>query len=375
MSQQSVRCPHCGRDFELGEAWLDEEVASRLGEEREKLVAVAQRQAREDLGLELQATQEELKDKSQKLAEAKKTELELRKKERELKERQEGLELEILKGVEEERGKIVEEEKAKAAEQQQLKLREKENHIKSLNDQIDELKRRAEVGSQEGQGEALEGELIDILRRQFPFDEYEEIKKGQRGADILQRVRNQSGNLCGTILWESKNTKAFVNDWIDKLKKDQQEAGADLAVLMAMAMPTEVDDFDLYHDVWVTSFASAMSLCGVLRHSLIELERARFVSRGKESMKDVIYGYITGNEFSQRVKLIHAAYQQMQADLESEKNSMKRIWKKREKQISTVLDNVSGMWGEIDGLMIGESASLPRIEALSLESIAEGEDD
>jgi hypothetical protein len=359
----------------MGEAWLDEEVESRLAAERDKLAAAAKRKAREEIEVDLRAAQNDLKETSEKLAEARKTELELRKKERLLKEKQENLDLELLQRVEQERAKIAEELKAQAAEQQKLKLREKENLIKSLEEKVGDLQRRIEVGSQEGQGEALEGELIDILRRQFPFDQCEEIKKGQRGADILQRVRNQAGGFCGTILWESKNTKAFANDWIDKLKNDQREAGANLAVLMTMAMPAEVDDFDLYHDVWVTNFASAMSLCVVLRQMLIDIDRERIVSQHREGMKDVIYSYVTGNEFVQRVKMIASAYQQMQVDLESEKRSMNRIWKKREKQITSVLDNVSGMWGEIEGLMVGAGASLPKIDALSLEAIAEDEEE
>jgi hypothetical protein len=371
MSDQRVTCPECKHEFELGKAWTDK-VSREL---RAEIEVEARRRIKEELAVDLQAAKDELKEKDEKLASARKAELELRKQQRALQDRQEALELEVAKKLDAERVKLIEEAKTKADEQQQLKLREKENHIKSLNDQIAELKRRAEVGSQEGQGEALEGELIDVLRRQFPLDECEEIKKGQRGADILQRVRSQSGTECGTILWESKNAKSFANDWVGKLKRDQQEVSASLAVLMTMVTPAEVDGFDQYNGVWVTDFGSALSLCGVLRQMLIAVDRERLVSAHKEGMKDVIYTYITGNDFGQRVKMIASAYQQMHADLQSEKNSMNRIWKKREKQITSVLDNVSGMLGEIEGLTTGGGASLPKIESLTLEAIAEDEDE
>ena len=410
MNEQIITCPHCNRDFELGKALtdkisqglrvdieatarrkeaelkarlreveergakLDEEVSRKLEAKRKRLEADAQRKAQETLGLELQAAREELEEKTTKLRVAEKAELDLRKKERALIEKQETQELELVRRLDEERGKIAEEAKAKFAEQQRLKMREKDDLVQSLKSKVDDLQRRIDVGSQEGQGETLEGELVDILRLQFPFDECEEVKKGQPGADILQRVRTPAGKFCGTISWEIKNTKSFNKDWIGKLKNDQQKAGADLAVLMTMAMPPQIKDFDYYEDVWVTSFSSATSLCSVLRQMLASVDRAKVVSENKEGLKDVVYQYITGQEFSQRVKMVASTYLAMQKDLVSEKAAMSRIWGKREKQISTVLNNVTGMYGEIEGLLGGE-AVLPGVDVLSLNGVAEGGDD
>lgn len=404
MPEQTVTCPHCGQEFELGKALtdkishalrgeieegarkreedlkvkvkefeerqanLDDEVATKLAAERKKVVADAERKAQEDFTVRLKASEDELEDKRKKLADAEKTELDLRKRERELVEASERQELELVRRLDEERGKIAEEALGKAAEQQQLKMKEKDNLIASMKEKMADLQRKIEVGSQESQGEALEDELIERLRRQFPFDECEEVKKGQKGADVVQRVRNEAGRICGTILWESKNAKTYQKVWIDKLKGDQREASADIAVLMTMALPPEVKDFDTVDDVWVTSVGSAMSLCGVLRQTLIGVERARVVSTHQEGMKDIVYKYVTGQEFSQRIKTIVSAYQQMQSDLTSEKNSMNRIWKSRQRQITTVLDNVSAMAGEIEGLA-GGVALLPAGDVLSLEGI------
>jgi hypothetical protein len=384
MTDQIVTCPNCGHEFELGQALTDRisgairaEMESQAREREKRLAAEVQRKVKEETGLELQAVRDELREKSEKLVAAGKKEIELLRRERQLKEQQEEQELELLRRMDEERKKIFESAKDQAAEQQRLKLRERENLIQSLRDQVGDLQRRIEVGSQESQGEALEGQLIGSLRQRFPFDEIEDIKKGQKGADILQRVRNKAGKACGTIVWESKNTKGYSKDWIDKLKKDQQEAGADLAVLMTMALPPDVKDFDCLQDVWVTNFQSALSLCGVLRELLIGVERAKVVSTLQEGMKDLVYRYVTGQEFTQRVKMIATAYRQLQIDLESEKRAMLGIWKKREKQISTVLDNLAGMRGELEGLLLGEAAVLPGIEVLSLAGIAadHGDDD
>jgi hypothetical protein len=207
-------------------------------------------------------------------------------------------------------------------------------------------------------------------RRSFPYDKIEEIKKGARGADILQTVRNTSGKECGTILWESKNTKDFQKAWVQKLKKDQQAAKANVSVIMSVALPEGIENFGKFDEVWVTNYRSAVGLCTAFRETLIRVERERMVTQHQDSMKDIVYKYVTGQEFAMRVKRIADAYIAMQRDLESEKRAMNRIWSKREKQITTVLDNLTGMRGEIEGIVGGEKA-LPTIDSLSLKGVAE----
>ena len=237
-------------------------------------------------------------------------------------------------------------------------MREKDDQLASMKKQIDELKRKAEVGSQEAQGEALEEELKEYLERTFPYDKFEEVKKGAKGADVLQIVRNPSGKECGKILWESKNTKDFQKTWTSKLRSDQQDANADIAVIMSVALPSEIKSFGMYDSIWVTDYKSVKGIATALRQGLIEATRQKAITLGRDSIKDVVYNYVTSKEFSLHIKAVVNAYKQMQQDLEAEKRSM------------TILDNVTGMYGSIEGI-VGNQKALPEIESLSLETIAD----
>jgi len=345
----------------------------RLKQESERISKEAREKVSEEFALKLNTAKEELEEKREQVRNLQKQELELRKAKQVLEEEKESLDLEVQRRVDEERKKIQELAFNQAAEQQKLRLREKDDLILKLKEQLEESQRRIEQGSQERQGEVLEEELAESLQRFFSFDVIEEIQKGARGADVLQKVRNSVGKECGSILWESKNAKDFKKSWIEKLRKDQQDAKADIAVLMSVAVPPGVRGFDFLDEIWVSDFASAMSLCVALRQTLIRVERERIVAQHQDSLKDIIYQYITGQEFANRVKMIVSAYKQMQADLESEKRSYQRIWKKREKQIATVLDNITEMYGEIEGSLGGQKL-LPAMDTLSLESIAEEDD-
>jgi hypothetical protein len=371
MSDQKIKCPKCNHEFELSDAF-----AERFKEKyRAEIEVEAGRRAEETWKVKFESAEQELLKKRGQVKDLEKRELGSLKKMKDLEDREQRLELETQRKLSEERKKISEEASARAAEQHALKEREQKDLIDSLKNQLAEMQRRAEAGSQERQGEALEGELIDLLRRNFPFDEFEEVKKGARGADILQKVRNDLGKLCGSILWETKNTKDFQKIWIEKLQKDRQVAGADLAVLMSVALPPEIDGFGMCRDVWVTNFSLATPLCNALRQTVQKVDREKSVSRHQGTMKDVIYDYITGREFTERVRSIVRAYALMKKDLDSEKRSMTKIWKKREKQIETVLDNMSGMYGEIEGI-VGGQKTLLEVELLSLDSITgdDGED-
>ena len=366
MSEQTIKCPKCGAEIPLTEA-LKDSIRDSL---RSEIEATANKKALEQFSAKERVLQEELEEKRKQLSEANKKELELLKKQQELEQAKENIELEVQRKITEERKRISEEASKKAVEEQQLKMREKDDQLTAMKKQIDELKRKAEVGSQERQGEVLEEELKELLERKFPRDDFEDVLKGNRGADIIQVVNSPSGKVCGKILWESKNTKEFSKAWIEKLKKDQAGAGAEFAILMTVAMPREVRDFDYHNDVWVTNYKCAIGLCTSLRQSLINAARERIIAEGQEGMKDFVYKYVTGPEFGRRIKRIVDAYVQMKADLETEQRSMLRIWKKREKQIAVIIENAAEMRGEIEGLVGGQKA-LPEIETLSLDSIAE----
>jgi hypothetical protein len=383
MPDQTIKCPKCGTQIELTEALTDQieqsiklkyeqQVAEKLKAERKIIAETERKKILEEQAEQTKALEGELEEKNLKLKEFQQQELELRKQQRKLQEEKDAFELEAARKLDEERKKIAEEAGKKAAEEQMLKMREKDDLIKAMQEQIESLKRKSETGSQEAQGEALEGQLQECLERAFPFDKFEDTKRGQRGADILQIVRNRTGKECGKILWESKNTKAFQKGWIEKLKNDQMEAKAHIAVIMTVALPEGMDNFGQYEGVWITDYKSSVGLATALRDSIIEAEKQRVISENQESAKDLLYAYITSQEFIMKVRAVVDAFNRMQNELETEKRAMTKIWNSREKQIRTVIENITGFYGSIEGL-VGDKKALPEIKPLSLESVIEEE--
>ena len=353
---------------------LEDEIQARLARAKAQLTASALKRAHSEHQLNTEALERQVAEQQKKLKAAHAQELSLLEKQRLLAEKTESLELEVARRIEKERQKIAEQAGKRAAQEQQLKLREKEDLIKSLESKLGDLQRKIELGSQERQGEALEGQMQELLERSFPVDDFAEVKKGARGGDVLQTVRNTTGNACGTILWETKNTQEFQRSWIEKLKKDQQEAGADVAVIMTVTLPKALERFGVMEDVWITDHGSAVGLATALRGGLLDVARQKRVSAGQESMKDVVYEYVTGQEFALHIKAVVTAFGQMQGQLDREKRAMQKIWKEREKQIAVVLDNVIGMRGSLEGL-VGPQKRLPDIELLTLEGVMDGEPD
>jgi hypothetical protein len=322
--------------------------------------------AKESVALELKDLNEQLKEKENKLQESQKAELEFRKQRRELEEKQKSIELEMARKLDEEREKIREETVKSVSEQQRLKDLEKDKKISDMLRQIEELKRKAEQGSQQMQGEVLELELEEILITNFPLDQIEPVAKGKKGADILQKVHNQHGQFCGSIIWESKRTKLWNDLWIEKLKDDQREAKAEIAVLVTTALPKGVNHFALINGVWVTSYSLAVCLAVSLRMNLIQVANAKMSAVGKYEKMEVLYGYLSGPEFGQRVEAIANAFVSLKNDLDQEKRAMNKIWAKREKQIDRVINNISGMYGDMQGII---GASLPQIKSLELKAL------
>lgn len=352
--------------LELQQQNIEEQVTAKLKSERTRLAEEAQKKAKEESHQEMAAVAAQLETEKAKNRDAQKRELELLRKQEELKSREEALELETARRMAEERKKISEEAASRAAQEHMLKDREKDDQMTALKRTIDELQRKMELGSQEAAGEALEGSLKDKLMAEFAFDIFEDVKKGARGADIVQRVRNAAGKQCGVILWEAKNAQNFSKDWINKLKADQQEAGADIAVLATVTMPKDISGFGQIDDIWVTDYKTSLCLAMVLRHGLINVAREKMIVANQDSMKDIIYRYITGQEFTLHVKSVVAAFGKMKDDLETEKRFAMKNWKSREKQIETVLGSVSNIYGAIEGF-VGQKA-LPQIDPLMLES-------
>ena len=355
------------------QATLDEQVAGKMKQERAKIVADEARKARVALGgdldqktRELAELQEVLKVRDQKLADAQKAQTELIRKQRELDDARREMDLTIEKRVQESLGNVRDTARKEAEESLKLKVLEKEQTITSMQKQIEDLKRRAEQGSQQLQGEVQELELEALLRTRFPVDNIEPVPKGEHGGDVLQHVVGPLGQKCGTIIWETKRTKNWSDSWLAKLREDQRTAKAEVAVLVSQALPNGVETFDHMDGVWVTHPRTAIPVAMTLRATLIELAAARQAVEGQQTKTEMIYHYLTGPRFKQRVEAIVEAFSSMQEDLDKEKKAIIKQWAKREEQISRVMHSTVGMYGDLQGIA---GKSLQEIEGLELKAL------
>ncbi len=352
---------------------LDEQVTNQVEEQlkkdRARITAEETKKARlaaatdlEQKAREVADLQEVLKSREEKLAEAQKAQAELIKKQRELDDAKRELELTVEKRVQESLSSTREQAKKEAEEQMKLKVMEKEQTITSMQKQIEELKRRAEQGSQQLQGEVLELELENLLRAKFPYDVIEPVPKGEFGGDVIHRVTNTNGQHCGTILWESKRTKNWSDAWLAKLREDQRIAKAEIAVIVSQALPKDVETFEMVDGIWVTHTRAALPIAAILRQSLLEVSLARQASEGQQTKTEMVYQYLTGPRFRQRVEAIVEAFSTMKEDLDKEKKAITRQWAKREEQIDRVMGATVGMYGDLQGIA---GKSLQEIESLN----------
>jgi hypothetical protein len=250
-------------------------------------------------------------------------------------------------------------------------LSQKEVQIAGMQRQIEELRRKAEQGSQQLQGEALELELESLLRGRFPRDLIEPVPKGEFGGDVLHRVHNASGQVCGTILWESKRTKAWVDGWLAKLRDDQRAAKAEIALIVSSALPKGVETFDLIDNVWVAEPRFAVPLALALRQSLIDLASSRQVQEGQQTKMELVYRYLTGPSFRHRIDAIVEKFTDMQVDLDRERKTTMRMWAKREEQLKGVLDSTAGLYGDLQGIAGRAMQEIESLDLLMIEADAE----
>jgi len=345
---------------------LEKDFYLRLEQEKKKAEETLRKKIAEESEQEIKSLKDELAEKAKKIKEFKDLELALRKEKRKLEEEKQNLELEVTRKLDAEREKIKEDIEKRLAEEHRLKDLEKEKLIESMKTQIEELKRKAEQGSQQMQGEVLEIELEGLLKKNFPHDEVIPVPKGMRGADVIQRVCTPSGQKCGTIIWESKRTKAWSDGWIDKLKEDQREAKADIAVIVSVTLPKDITGIWQINGVWVTDYNLAIGLAAALRTVLIEVAKAKTSAEGKTGKMEMLYEYLSGPEFRQQIEGIVEAFASMKNDLEAEKRAMEKIWAKREKQIEKVMRNTSRMYGSLQGII---GSTLPELKALKLKAL------
>ena len=357
-------------------ASIDEQVNAKLEAQRTSIAAEEAKKAKLLLSNELKQKADEItnlqavmKERDAKLAEAQKAQAELIRKQRELDDAKREMELNIEKQVQAGLGQARDKARKEAEDSLKLSLTEKEHTIASMQQKIEELKRKAEQGSQQLQGEVQELELESTLRNKFPHDTIEPVPKGEFGGDVLQRVFSPGGQACGTILWEAKRTKNWSDLWLAKLRDDQRAAKAELAVIVSKALPNGVETFEFIDGVWVTSTACAWPVAMALRQSLMELAAARQTGEGQQTKMGMVYDYLTGPHFRQRVGAIVEAFTSMQDDLNSEKKAITKQWAKRESQIERVMQATVGMYGDLQGIA---GKSLKEIEGLDVKMLGEG---
>jgi hypothetical protein len=356
---------------------LEEQIANQVAEqlktERVRVVAEESRKAKlanaaelESKARELIELQEILKVREEKLAQAQLAQAELIKKQRELDDARRELELTVAKRVQSGLIEVRALAKKEAEEEQKFKVMEKEQTIAAMQKQIEDLKRRAEQGSQQLQGEVQELELENLLRLKFPYDAIDPVPKGEYGGDVLHRVVGTGGQPCGVILWEFKRTKNWSDAWLVKLRDDQRTARAEIAIIVSHSLPKGVETFELIEGVWVTHPRATLPVAMILRQSLLEVALARQSSEGQQTKTEMVYQYLTGPRFRQRVEAIVEAFSTMQQDLEKERKAIMKQWAKREEQIERVMTATVGMYGDLQGIA---GRSLQEIEGLELAAL------
>lgn len=337
-------------------------IGKRVDAEREKLRLEAVATARKEQETALQALNLEIDQARTENQRLKLQEVEMLRMQQQMKRQQDEMELTIQKRVMQQQQES--EERIRRNEHERFEL-EKREWQKRFDDQtrlIEEMKRKAEQGSMQLQGEVQELAIEEYLRQNFPFDTIEEIKKGSYGADCVQIVSSSRGEECGRIYYESKRTKTFDAKWIDKFKTDMRAKGAALGILVTEAMPRDMDRFGNVNGVWVCSFGEFKALCYVLREMIVRIHEASSAQDNRGDKMAMLYDYLTGNEFRMQIEGIVEGFTQMQDDLESERRAMERLWKQREKQIQKVLLNTTHLYASIRGIAGNAIGTIRQLE-------------
>lgn len=409
MSSFIITCPNCNHQFEPGDSmrdeiekelrgkmvdWQkkkdeefrlketgfqqqlqakDEENRKQIDAEKKKLQQELQDTIRKsvaaDFENQLKMLQQNAAENEEKLKEARKQQLEFLQKEQALKTKEEELQLTLQKQLMEEREKLKEQLQKEESEKINLKEQEYQLRLKELEKQLDdqkklaeEMRRKSEQGSMQLQGEVQELMLEELLQATFPFDKIEEVGKGVRGADCTQTIRNQFGNEAGKIIYESKRTKDFSNEWIEKLKADMRTLGADVAVIVTQAFPKDMDRFGEKEGVYICSFAEVRSVALLLRNALLKIADAKKSQDNKGDKMHMLYDYLTGSEFSEQWKAIREGFMSMKLSIQRERDAMEKLWKAREKQLEKVLLNAAHIKGSVEGIAGADAINLNLLE-------------
>ena len=377
----TVTCPSCGVPISIDEALtrqlqatIKAELKTEHSAQTEKRIREAEAAAKAEVAAKYQQqvedTQKQLRlleldkvVKDRQLREMTEHELKLRQEKNQLEERERQLSLEVQRQVDAEKQVLRMAIAKELEEATHFQTAQKEKQIDDLRRQLSEAQRVASQGSQQSQGEVVELELENLLRRLCPFDLIEPVGKGINGADIVQRVCDRNGRACGTIVWELKNTKAWSQGWIAKLKEDQRREKAEVAVIVSSVLPEGIKDLGCIDGVWVGSLSCVGGLSAILRSGLLEVSSARSQGENKQEKVEILYQYLTGVGFSQRVQSVIEAYAELRSSLQTEKRAYAKLWASREKQLDRAEQGMVGMWGDLEGLM---GPALPKMELLEL---------
>jgi hypothetical protein len=374
-----IKCPNCGHQFEPNESireeiekelrnkaadWQkkkNEEFQLKLDDEKKKLQQSLEENIRKnitgDFENKLRLLEQNNKDNEEKLKLSRQKELEFLKKEQDLLSKEKEIDLQLQRLLLEERSKLSEIIRKEEAEKNSLKDTENQMRVKELEKQLDdqkkladEMRRKSEQGSMQLQGEVQELALEELLKAAFPFDVISEVGKGVRGADCIQTVRNNFGQECGKIIFESKRTKDFAGDWIEKLKADMRSQGADVAVIVTQALPKDMDRFGEKDGVWICSFAEVKPIVQMLRNGIIKMSSALKSQENRGDKMHLLYDYLTSREFAEQWQAIREGFMSMKLSIQKERDAMEKLWKAREKQLEKVLLNAAHVRGSIEGI-------------------------
>ncbi len=361
------------QEFEEKKKRENEIFSQKLQSEKIKMQAELQDQLKtsikHDFENQLRMLQESNAANEEKLKEARKKELEFLQLQQALSNKEAELEITLQKKLQEERQSITEQVRKQESErnllketEHQLLVKEKEKQLEEQKKLIDEMKRKAEQGSMQRQGEVQELLLEEILKEYFMHDTIEEVGKGIEGADCIQIVKNPQGVECGKIIYESKRTKTWQNNWLDKLKTDMRSTGADVAILVTQTFPKEMEKFGEREGIWICNFNEVSSVAQLLRNGILKIHEAHKSQENKGEKMQMLYNYLTGNEFKGQVEAIVEGFVAMKNSITRERIQMEKVWKEREKQIEKVLYSTAGLYGSVKGIAGASISDIPLLE-------------
>ena len=387
MADFIIHCPKCNHAFEPGDSIREEvqnelrgqmkewqkqkeiETAALIDAEKKKMHAELENNLKKNIALEyeaqLQQFQKNATEAETKLQAARAKEVAFLQKEQDLKTKEAELEVTLQRQLIEERGKLQEQLAKEEAEKNNLKeqqfamrTKELEKQIEDQKKLVEEMRRKQEQGSMQLQGEVQELMLEELLQTTFPFDKIEEVGKGVRGADCIQVVRNQFGNESGKIIYESKRTKDFANEWIEKLKSDMRTLGADVAIIVTQTLPKDMDRFGEKDGVYICTFTEVRSVALLLRNALLKIAEAKKSQENKGDKMVMLYDYLISSEFSEQWKAIREGFMSMKLSIQKERDTMEKLWKAREKQLEKVLLNAAHIKGSVEGIAGADAVNL-----------------